>query len=85
MHYDPIKNVIGDAARKSPLVRRLFYTVLGIMFLREWYVKRALRELLGKKNEPFAMFDAGSGFGQYSVLLREPFSLRIHPRCRRER
>ena len=73
MHYDPIKNVIGNVARTSPPVRRFFYAILGIMFLREWYVKRALRELLGGKKDPFAMFDAGSGFGQYSFYCAKRF------------
>ncbi|MGA7161274.1 MAG: class I SAM-dependent methyltransferase [Bacteroidota bacterium] len=73
MHYDPIKNVIGNVARTSPLVRRIFYIVLGIMFLREWYVKRALRKVLGGKREPFMMFDAGSGFGQYSYYCAKQF------------
>ena len=73
MHYDPIKNVIGNVARTSPLVRRFFYAVLGIMFLREWYVKRALRVLLGGKRDPFTMFDAGSGFGQYSYYCAKHF------------
>jgi 2-polyprenyl-3-methyl-5-hydroxy-6-metoxy-1,4-benzoquinol methylase len=73
MHYDPIKNVIGNVARKSPLVRRFFYTILGIMFLREWHVKRALRELLRGKKESFTMFDAGSGFGQYSYYSARHF------------
>jgi SAM-dependent methyltransferase len=79
MHYDPIKNVIGNVARTSPLVRRFFYAILGIMFLREWYVKRALRQLLGEKKEPFTMFDAGSGFGQYSYYCAKHFrSAAIH-------
>jgi len=43
------------------------------MFLREWYVKRALRQLLREKKEPFAMFDAGSGFGQYSYYCARHF------------
>jgi SAM-dependent methyltransferase len=79
MQYDPIKNVIGNVARTSPFVRRFFYAILGIMFLREWYVKRALRELLGRKKEPFTMFDAGSGFGQYSFYCARHFrSATIH-------
>ena len=79
MHYDPIKNVIGNVARTSPLVQRFFYAMLGIMFLREWYVKRALRKLLGGKKEPFTMFDAGSGFGQYSYYCAKHFpSATIH-------
>ncbi|HTX18824.1 MAG TPA: class I SAM-dependent methyltransferase [Bacteroidota bacterium] len=73
MHYDPIKNVIGNVARSSPLVRRFFYTILGLMFLREWYVKRALRNLLGGKKERFSMFDAGSGFGQYTYYCAKHF------------
>ena len=77
MHYDPIKNVIGDVARKSPLVRRFFYLVLAVMFLREWYVKRALRKLLGVRKEPFMMFDAGSGFGQYSYYCAKHFPAAI--------
>ena len=49
------------------------------MFLREWYVKRALRKLLRDKKEPFAMFDAGSGFGQYSYYCAKHFPLsKIH-------
>lgn len=73
MHYDPIKNIIGNVARKRPMIRRFFYTILGIMFLREWYVKRALRELLRDKEEPFTIFDAGSGFGQYSYYCARHF------------
>lgn len=69
MHYDPIKKVFGDVARKSTLFRRTFYLLLDLMFLRAWYVKRALRGLLDGKAPGFALFDAGSGFGQYSYFL----------------
>jgi len=52
--------------RKSVIFRKIFYKGLGTLFLREWYVKRAIRELpLGKKSE-IVILDAGSGFGQYS-------------------
>lgn len=73
MQYDPIKNVIGDVAKKTPVLRKFFYWLLGVMFLRTWYVKRALRELLSSKREPFALFDAGSGFGQYSYFIATHF------------
>jgi SAM-dependent methyltransferase len=69
MHYDPIKKVFGDAARSSTLFRRIFYGLLDMMFLRAWYVKRALRTLLDGRKEAFTLFDAGSGFGQYSYFL----------------
>ena len=73
MQYDPIKKIFGNVARQHTIFRRAFYFILGVMFLRTWYVKRALRELLGSKSEPFTMFDAGSGFGQYSYFCATHF------------
>jgi SAM-dependent methyltransferase len=73
MQYDPIKNIIGGAAKKAPILRKFFYWLLGLMFLRTWYVKRALRELLADKKGPFNLFDAGSGFGQYSYFIAKKF------------
>jgi len=43
------------------------------MFLREWYVKSELRRQLIRRREPFAVYDAGSGFGQYSYFLTKQF------------
>ncbi len=73
MQYDPIKNVIGDVAKKAPVLRKFFYWILGVLFLRTWYVKRALRELLDGADRQFALFDAGSGFGQYSYYIAKRF------------
>ncbi len=73
MQYDPIKNVIGDVAKKAPILRIFFYWILGVMFLRTWYIKRALRDLLNDKKSNFTMFDAGSGFGQYSYFIAKNF------------
>ena len=73
MHYDPIKKVFGDVIRKNPRFRILFYKLLGIMFLREWHVKRELRNQLGSWNKPFAVYDAGSGFGQYSYYIAKHY------------
>lgn len=72
MKYDPVKNIIGSIVRSRPLLRRIFYAALGLLFLREWYVKRELRALLaGGKIR--TMFDAGSGFGQYSYYTARRF------------
>ncbi|MBI5464763.1 MAG: class I SAM-dependent methyltransferase [Ignavibacteriales bacterium] len=73
MRYDPIKNIFGSVARKSPALRILFYKLLGVLFLREWHVKRALRQLLGRRTKPFTVYDAGSGFGQYSYYIAQTF------------
>lgn len=78
MKYDPIKKIIGDVVRKRPSLRILFYKVLGMMFLREWHVKRELQMLLGQTKSDSEVYDAGSGFGQYSYYMAKRFpSIRI--------
>lgn len=72
MKYDPVKNIIGRIVRSRPLLRRIFYAALGLMFLREWYVKRELRALF-REREIRSMLDAGSGFGQYSYYCARRF------------
>jgi 2-polyprenyl-3-methyl-5-hydroxy-6-metoxy-1,4-benzoquinol methylase len=73
MQYDPIKDKLGGIVKKSPFLRKIFYKILGLMFLREWYVKRKIRELYGK-NPPKVILDAGCGFGQYSYFMAKKFS-----------
>lgn len=73
MKYDPVKKVFGDIIRSIPTLRILFYKLLGVMFLREWHVKRALRRLLGGKKDSFGIYDAGSGFGQYAYYMAKQF------------
>ena len=72
MHYDPIKDTIGSLVKRSPLLRKLFYKTLGAMFLREWYVKRKIKSLY-ISTPPKDIFDAGSGFGQYSYFMAKRF------------
>jgi len=67
MKYDPIKKSIGDVVRDNGLLRVLFYKTLGLMFLREWHVKRELRRLL-QGSQRQKMMDAGCGFGQYTYF-----------------
>jgi len=73
MKYDPVKKTIGDVVRHNFLLRKFFYKMLGMLFLREWHVKRELRRLLQDK-PVMLLFDAGSGFGQYSYYCARKFS-----------
>ena len=73
MKYDPIKKIFGDIVRESVFLRRLFYKLLGVLFLREWHVKRELRLLLGSDKAPKQIYDAGCGFGQYSYYCASRF------------
>ena len=72
MKYDPVKRTIGDIVRHNLLLRKLFYKLLGVLFLREWHVKRELRRLLPEK-PAMHLFDAGCGFGQYSYYCARMF------------
>jgi len=72
MRYDPIKSVLGNVVRRFPLFRVIFYKLLDLLFLRAWHVKRAVGRLLTQS--PAAMvYDAGSGFGQYSYHMASTF------------
>jgi SAM-dependent methyltransferase len=70
MHYDPIKNVFASLIKKYPFLRIAFYKLLDFFFLRSWYVRRELtklRKTFGE--ETIAVYDAGTGFGQYSYFM----------------
>ncbi|MBI5058845.1 class I SAM-dependent methyltransferase [candidate division KSB1 bacterium] len=84
--YDPLKAKIGTAVAHHTLLRRLFYTALGMLFLRQWHVRAVLKRLAraAAPAPPLKqggydrwrvtdIFDAGSGFGQYSYLLARYF------------
>jgi SAM-dependent methyltransferase len=72
LQYDPIKNRLGRIVKKSPFLRKIFYKLLGLIFLREWYVKRRINEFY-KRNHPNDILDAGCGFGQYSYFMAKKF------------
>ena len=75
MDYDPIKDRLGDVARASPALTKAFYQTLDLVFLRSWYVRRTLRELIRAlpADRPVEVLDAGTGFGQYTYWLLRTF------------
>ncbi|WP_022835688.1 class I SAM-dependent methyltransferase [Salisaeta longa] len=75
MDYDPIKDRMGRFVARHPLLQRLFYGVLNMLFLRAWYVRRDVRRLLQRYpvTEPVRVLDAGTGFGQYAYFVAKNF------------
>ncbi len=74
MHYDPVKNVFASFIRTSPLLRKLFYNILDIMFLRSWYARREIKLAVHEiEKDEFSVFDAGTGFGQYSYFIAKNY------------
>lgn len=72
MKYDPVKRVFGDMVARRPFLRKMFYRLLDLMFLRTWHVKKEIRKLYGR-DDKLSIFDAGMGFGQYSYFMARYF------------
>ncbi|MFZ5432601.1 MAG: class I SAM-dependent methyltransferase [Calditrichota bacterium] len=70
--YDPLKAVLGRFVARHVLMRRLFYTVLGMFFLRQWHVRAELKRI-AREHKITGIFDAGSGYGQYTYLMGKLF------------
>lgn len=72
MKYDPVKKIFGDAVSDNAFLRKIFYLLLDLMFLRSWHVRKKVRELYSR-NTKMNILDAGMGFGQYTYFMAKRF------------
>ena len=73
--YDPVKDRFARIIRSSKFLRRMFYFLLDLFFLRSWHIRRVLWNIgkeLDQKGE-WKLLDAGSGFGQYDRFILAAF------------
>ncbi len=73
--YDPVKDKLAGIIRKSSLLRRVFYLLLDLLFLRGWHIRKILKQecaALDKKGT-WHLMDAGCGFGQYDRFILGSF------------
>lgn len=79
--YDPVKDRFASIIRNSRFLRRLFYFLLDLFFLRSWHIRRILKKKgseLDQKGE-WTLLDAGCGFGQYDRFILSQFkNVRVH-------
>lgn len=73
MEYKPVKDKIANLMRKRVVIRKFLYLITGIVFLREWYIKRVIIRIYSDKKHPAAILDAGSGFGQYCYFCKRKY------------
>ena len=75
MKYDPVKDRLGQIASRHPLLQRLLYGILNLLFLRAWYVRREVRRLLNTlpDDRSLRVLDASTGFGQYAYFVARTF------------
>lgn len=74
MEYDPVKDRFGDLVAHRYWPTRILFGLLHLFFLRAWYVRRALKQVLSPMRGAVKMLDAGTGFGQFSY-----WALRQYP------
>lgn len=74
MDYESVKESIGKIIAGKPFLTKVFFFLLGRLFLRARYVKRALRELIPSLpgERPLAL-DAGFGYGPYSYYIAKKY------------
>jgi SAM-dependent methyltransferase len=72
MKYDPVKKVFGDIVARNTFLRKIFYFLLDLMFLRSWHVRKKVRALY-PKGKIMDILDAGMGFGQYTYFMAKRF------------
>jgi SAM-dependent methyltransferase len=66
MQYEPIKRSVGRFFTGPPVMRKILYSLLDLLLLRTWHVKKALRKIARQFPGDATVLDAGSGFGQYT-------------------
>ncbi len=78
MQYDKIKDKFAGLIDKISYFRKLFYLLLDMLLLRQWYVKAKIKKYF-PKNKPIRFYDAGAGFGQYSWFVLKYFkNAKVH-------
>jgi SAM-dependent methyltransferase len=66
MQYEQIKKSLDRFIAGSVFMRKIFYFLLGLLLLRTWHIKKALRKIAIDLPHEASVLDAGSGFGQYT-------------------
>lgn len=69
MKYDPIKRSLGEVFNNSPFLRKVFYSLLDILLLRAWHIKKEIKNWNNNSNTEKFLLDAGAGFGQYTWFM----------------
>lgn len=74
--YDPVKDKFSDIIKGSRFLRRVFYALLDLFFLRSWHIRRLIKKHghQFEKKKKWNLLDAGSGFGQYDRFILKSFN-----------
>lgn len=75
IEYDPVKDKFSSIIKNSRVLRRIFYFLLDLFFLRSWHLRRLISQTGSKKDKSgeWNLLDAGCGFGQYDRFILSRF------------
>lgn len=76
IEYDPVKDKFSSIIKNSRILRRFFYFLLDLFFLRSWHVRRITKKTATPLDRQgnWKLLDAGCGFGQYDRFILSEFS-----------
>lgn len=75
IEYDPVKDKFSTIIKDSRVLRRFFYFLLDLFFLRSWHIRRVIEQTadpIDRRGE-WNLLDAGCGFGQYDRFILNRF------------
>jgi len=72
MQYDRVKDKFARIIDQYSVFRKLFYLLLDMLLLRQWYVKKEIKRHFSSVKS-LRFYDAGAGFGQYSYFVLNKF------------
>ena len=75
IEYDPVKDKFSAIIKNSRILRRFFYFLLDLFFLRSWHIRRVIKETGAPldRDGHWQLLDAGCGFGQYDRFILNRF------------
>lgn len=75
IEYDPVKDKFSAIIKNSRFLRRVFYFLLDLFFLRSWHIRRVISKTASQMDPSgdWNMLDAGCGFGQYDRFILSEF------------
>lgn len=66
MKYEPYKEKAGRLVGKSVILRKIYYFLLELLFLRSWHLCKELKKISRTLPRKASVLDAGSGPGQHT-------------------
>lgn len=69
MHQKQLNFLATEVGKRSALLQKLLFKIMDAVNVRNWHVKRELRNWLKTASKKAHILDTGAGVGQFSYWL----------------